>query len=119
MDWAQTSVQPDFLVGVFWAFYRTPEADRDMNRVSAKIENCARHMRLLDQVLAETRFIAGDAMTLADIAVGTHLYRYFNIDIDRPDLPRLSAYYDRLGERPAYRKNVMLPFGEMYGRTEY
>jgi glutathione S-transferase len=23
MDWAQTTLQPDFLVGVFWAFYRT------------------------------------------------------------------------------------------------
>jgi glutathione S-transferase len=103
MDWAQTSLQPD----------------RSIMRASAKIENCARHMRLPDQVLAETRFIAGDAMTLADIAVGTHLYRHFNIDIDRPDVPRLSANYDRLGDRPAYRKFVMLPFGEMYGRTEY
>ena len=119
MDWAQTSLQPDFLVGVFWAFYRTPEADRDMEKVSAKIASCARHMKLLDRVLAETGFVAGDAMTLADIAVGTHLYRYFNIDIERPDVPLLAAYYDRIAGRPAYRKNVMLPFGDLYGRTDY
>jgi len=119
MDWAQTSLQPDFLVGVFWAFYRTPEAYRDMEKVSAKIASCARHMSLLDRVLGETGFVAGETMTLADIAVGTHLYRYFNIDIERPDVPRLAAYYDRLAGRPAYRKNVMLPFGDLYGRTDY
>src|SRR6266700_1143610 len=28
MDWSQTSLQPDFLVGVFWGFYRTPEDKR-------------------------------------------------------------------------------------------
>jgi glutathione S-transferase len=25
MDWSQTALQPDFLVGAFWGFYRTPE----------------------------------------------------------------------------------------------
>ena len=30
MDWAQTSLQPDFLLGVFWGFYRTPEPQRDL-----------------------------------------------------------------------------------------
>ncbi|HSM41363.1 MAG TPA: glutathione S-transferase [Afifellaceae bacterium] len=119
MDWAQTRLQPDFLVGVFWAFYRTPEADRDMEKVTAKIASCSRHMSLLDTVLAESGFVAGETMTLADIAVGTHLYRYFNIDIERPDVPRLAAYYDRIAGRPAYRKNVMLPFGDLYGRTGY
>jgi glutathione S-transferase len=23
MDWSQTTLQPDFLIGVFWGFYRT------------------------------------------------------------------------------------------------
>jgi glutathione S-transferase len=29
MDWSQTSLQPDFLMGVFWGFYRTPKAQRN------------------------------------------------------------------------------------------
>jgi hypothetical protein len=32
MDWSQISVQPDFLSGVFWVFYRTPEAERTGRR---------------------------------------------------------------------------------------
>lgn len=29
MDWVQTRLQPDFLNGVFWGFYRTPDHLRD------------------------------------------------------------------------------------------
>jgi len=29
MDWSQTSLQPDFLGGVFWGFYRTPQDKRN------------------------------------------------------------------------------------------
>ena len=28
MDWAQSTLQPDFLMGVFWGYYRTPESQR-------------------------------------------------------------------------------------------
>ena len=37
MDWAQTTLQPDFLTGVFWGFYRTPAAQRDMAAIEEKI----------------------------------------------------------------------------------
>jgi hypothetical protein len=29
--------------------------------------------------------------------------------VTRPPMKNLDAWYQRLGERPAYRKNVMLP----------
>lgn len=35
-------------------------------------------------------------MSLADITFGTQLFRYFTVQLDRPDLPNLRAYYDRL-----------------------
>ena len=41
---------------------------------------------------------------------GTALYRYFNLDIPRPKLPHVEAWYDRLQQRAAYQagawKNV-------------
>jgi len=30
-------LQADFLIGVFWGFYRTPEAQRNMPAVNARI----------------------------------------------------------------------------------
>ena len=35
MDWSQTALQPDFLTGVFWGFYRTPEAKLAGDQLSA------------------------------------------------------------------------------------
>ena len=119
MDWSQSTLQPDFLLGVFWGFYRTPEAQRDMTAVERKVDCCGAHFRLLDQWLSDRDFMLGRHFTLADIPIGTHLYRYFNLEIERPDMPNVDAWFDRLQQRPAYRKNVMLPFDDLYGRLAY
>jgi glutathione S-transferase len=119
MDWSQTALQPDFLMGVFWGFFRTPEPERDWPAIRAKVARCARHFRLLDQVLAERRFLGGDAPTLADIPAGTCLYRYFELDIERPSVPNVEAWYGRLRERRAFREHVMVPFAELRGRLAY
>jgi glutathione S-transferase len=58
-------------------------------------------------------------MSLADIPIGTHLYRYFELDLERPSLPKVEAYYDRLRTRPAYREHVMIPFEDLKGRLSY
>jgi glutathione S-transferase len=84
MDWAQTRLQPDFLNGVFWGFYRTPDHLRDWPEIKTNIARCARNFQLLDQVLADHPFLAGDAISLADIPAGTALYRYFELEIERP-----------------------------------
>jgi len=119
MDWAQTALQPDFLMGVFWGFYRTPEAQRDWPAINARIAACAAHFRLLDRVLANQAYLLGDRLTLADIPAGTALYRYFALAIERPIVPHVEAWYARLQERPAYRAAVMIPFEELRGRLAY
>ncbi|MGS0894389.1 glutathione S-transferase family protein [Burkholderia stagnalis] len=116
MDWSQTTLQPAFLNGVFRDYYRTPPEQRDTARIEQNIAQCARYFALLDAVLAERPFLAGQALTLADIAAGTHLYRYFELDIARPEVPNVSAWYERLKARPAYRTNVMIPFGDLRGK---
>ena len=119
MDWSQTSLQPDFLNGVFWGYYRTPEAQRDWPAIRRSLDRCAAHFRLLDGMLADRPFLTGDRLSLADIPIGTSLYRYFELDLDRPELPNVAAWYRRLAQRPAYRAHVMVPFGELRGRLDY
>jgi glutathione S-transferase len=119
MDWSHTTLQPDFLGGVFWGFYRTPEAQRDWPAIRSKVELCSQHFLMLDRQLADRNYMLGDALTLADIPIGTHLYRYFNIDIERPSMPNVEAWYRRLEARPAYRQHVAVPFQELYGRLDY
>ncbi len=119
MDWGQTVLQPDFLRGVFWGFYRTPEAQRDMPAIEAAMARCTEHFILLDQMLKDRPFMLGEHLTLADIVIGTHLYRYFEMGLERPDHSNLTAYYEHLKNRPAYQHGVMVPFEDLYGRVDF
>ncbi len=53
--------------------------------------------------------MVGDAFTVADIPAGAAAYRWYALPITRPALPNLRAWYDRLTQRPAYQRHVMLP----------
>jgi glutathione S-transferase len=119
MDWSQTTLQPDFLMGVFWGYYRTPDSQRDWPAINRSVTRCAEHFRLLDSMLTTRPFLLGDALSLADMPIATSLYRYFELEIERPAIPNVRAWYERLQQRPAYRARVMLPFGELRGRLAY
>ena len=118
MDWSQSTLQPDFVRGVFWGYYRTPDSQRDWPAIRKSLARCAGHFRRLDEVLAARPFLAGERFSLADIPAGTSLYRYFELDIERPNVANVTAWYERLRERPAYRQHVMIPFADLRGRLE-
>lgn len=119
MDWTATGLQPDFLNGVFWGYYRTPEKDRDEKAVAMKTAACARHFQILDAVLARWPFLSGESLGLADIAAGTNLFRYFTLDIERPVVPNVEAWRQRIEARPAYRTHVMIDYSDLKGRLAY
>jgi glutathione S-transferase len=119
MDWSQTALQRDFLIGVFWGFYRTPELQRNMPEIKESIDRCTRHFQFLDRLLIGQRFMLGDNFSLADIPIGTNLYRYFNLEIERPSVPSVEAWYRRLQDRSAYRTHVMVPFADLCGRLAH
>jgi glutathione S-transferase len=119
MDWALADLQPAFTGGVFWNFYRTPENKRNWPLIRQGIARSAILFKLVDRHLEERPFLAGDTLTIGDIAVGAQLYRYFELEIDRPAIPRVEAWYARLSERPAYREHVMVPFDDLRGRLAF
>ncbi|MEP3278412.1 MAG: glutathione S-transferase [Stappiaceae bacterium] len=116
MDWSQTALQPAFLGGIFWGYYRTPAAQRDISAINIRVAECARYFTLLDDMLAQQQFIIGDRLSLADIPIGTHLFRYFGVDIERPPIANVERWYRRLQERQGYSQHVMMPFDDLFGR---
>jgi glutathione S-transferase len=90
-----------------------------MAAVDEKVRRCGEHFLLIDSILADRDFLLGKELSLADIPIGTNLYRYFNLDIARPRLPNLERWYRTLQARPAYREHVMVPFEELRGRLAY
>ena len=119
MDWSQTSLQPDFLGGVFWGFFRTPEDKRNGPAIRAALARCDAHFGKLDRLLEGRLFLLGDAPSLADITAGTSLYRYFELEIERQRLPNVERWYRTLQRRDAFRAHVMIPFEELRGRLDY
>jgi glutathione S-transferase len=119
MDWVTADLQPAFIGGVFWNFYRTPEPQRNWNAIRQGIARSAILFRMLDRQLEGNAFLTGDTLTIGDIAAGAQLFRYLELEIDRPDLPNVEAWYARLKDRPAYREHVMVPFEDLKGRLSF
>ena len=46
---------------------------------------------------------------MGDIPLGAFVYRWYALNVKRPKLTRVEAYYERLQQRPAYKKHLMLP----------
>ncbi len=115
MDWSQSTLQPAFLNGIFQGYFRTPEAQRNWPAINRAVENCGHLMLLLERQLENKMFLLGDELTLADIPIACNFYRYFEIDVPKPELPNVTAYYERLKARPAYAEHVMVSFEELRG----
>ena len=118
MDWLQTVLQPAFLGEIFWGFYRTPPQRRDAAAIQRGIDKCTAHFQLLDRWLEGRATMLGDELSLADITVGTTLYRYYGLDIPRPRVPNVEAWYARLQQRAPYSEHVMVPFADLEGRLQ-
>ena len=109
-EWTKTTLCPVLIYQVFWTLVRTPSKDRNMEQLATQVQNLGELMTLVSNHLAENRFLGGDDFTFADVMFGHTLYRYYTLDIDRPDLTNLASYYDRLQTRSAYREHVMIDY---------
>ena len=109
-EWSKINVALAFTGPVFWRVVRTAPAKRDPAAIRAGVAALEAKLALAEPRLARHAYLVGGDLTLADILFGHVLYRYYDIEIERGDLPALAAYYARLTERPAFRDHVMLPY---------
>lgn len=109
-EWGKVTLGPAFVMPIFWATVRTPPSQRDPEAVAKAVGRFeALVARFLD-ALDGRDYLGGDTLSLADIQAGHMLFRYYDMEIERGDLPALRAYYDRLAARPAYREHVMVNY---------
>ena len=110
MEWCKSHAFPA-VFPLFWGTVRTEPEKRDMAAIAEKAEQAGKLLRILDDRLGEVPYIAGDAFTMGDIPLGAVIYRYLNVDVERPPLNNISTWYDRLCARPAFQQHVMNFFG--------
>jgi glutathione S-transferase len=118
IDWCNTTFQPD-MIRMFWAYWRTPEKDRNWDQIRSFQRSVENNLRLLDAELAKRRYIATDEFTLADIPTGVHFFRYYTMGTEILSVPHVESWYRRLTERAAYREHVMISYEELRGRLTF
>ena len=112
-QWMEWSASKAFapVIYLFFATVRTQPADRDLAKIAVLRDEANEALIILDAHLADRPYVCGDRFTMGDIPLGCVAYRYFNVDVDRPALPNVEAWYQRLAERAPYRDHVMRHFG--------
>jgi glutathione S-transferase len=64
---------------------------------------------VLERNLQKKTYVTGDAFTMGDIPIGCEVQRWMRVPIERAPFPALQAWFDRLGQRPAFRQVVDIP----------
>ncbi|NIA67330.1 glutathione S-transferase family protein [Pelagibius litoralis] len=118
LAWVNSTLYRDW-IDLFWMLVRTPPEQQDAAGIEARRSRTAARLAVLDRRLAESAFVSGDALGLADIAAGMTLYRWFEMPIERPELAHVEAWYRTLRERAAYVNAVCRPFEDLKGKLGY
>ena len=105
MDW-QLSVLGPAITPVFWGLVRTPEEKRDHAAIAAGKTRTADAVKMLDDQLAKTGYLAGDAFSYGDIPAGIMVRRYRDLVPERPKFDNVERWYAALAVRPAFDEHV-------------
>jgi glutathione S-transferase len=117
MEWFQNNCYAHY-IALFHQTVRLPKSQRNRDERDRAIAGLLQSFGMLNTHLEDNRFVAGDDFSMGDIIVGASLFRYYAMDFDRPDLPKLASFYDRLCQRDAYRKTVMTSFDSLKSNEE-
>ncbi|BCB62536.1 glutathione S-transferase [Halomonas sp. A020] len=108
MDWSTSLLTPAHRT-ILMGYVRTPPEQRDSERLNPAIATCEKLLAQLDTALSQQPWFSGDAFGLADIAIAPFTYNLLNSGLSWQPRPHLQRWTERLAERPAYRKIVMIP----------
>lgn len=99
MDWLLASLN-----GPYVAIFKATKASEPVPGAAAK--ELAAALAVLDGALARSPYLAGEGLSVADIALAPIVHRCLNFPVELPALAALRAWYARVSERPAFQTAV-------------
>lgn len=103
MDWQAVELNPTWSYA-FHALVRKNPDYQDPDALRDSLTRWAAAMGILEQQLQKTgAYVAGKQFSLADVVLGLSVNRWFGTPFEQPQLPAVSAYYQRLAEREGFR----------------
>ena len=110
MDWSATNLFAGLRAVFLGLYVKTPEFADKPETIEWARGAWTRQMQLLESEFEATGapYVTGDSLTIADIPIGLVVNRWYGLEFEKPELPAIARYYERLSERPGYR---------LYGRN--
>jgi glutathione S-transferase len=106
MDWQATELNHSWRYA-FLALVRRSPQHADQSAIEASIGSWNAHIGMIESQLVRTgAFVAGAWFTLADVVIGLSINRWLMTPMDRPDLPAVRAYFERLHSRRGFAEHV-------------
>jgi glutathione S-transferase len=105
MDW-QLAVAGPAITPVFWGLIRTPPEKRDHTAIEESKKKTTAAVEIMDEQLAKTAYLAGEAFSYGDIPVGIMAYRYRQLMPDRPPFANFERWYAAISARTPFKKHV-------------
>lgn len=105
MDWQLAVIGPPMGQLLFGLVRSTPET-RDHGATEAARRRAASAWTIVEDAVKDRPYLAGEGLSLAEIVLGTQIYRWFAFPIERPELPNLRRWYERLHQRPGFKKHI-------------
>lgn len=104
MDWQSTELNNSWRYAFMFLVRKSP-AYPDAVAAANSIEGWNQKMRILDAALAKTaQYITGNEFSLADIVLGLSVNRWLMTPMQRPELPAVAAYYQKLSQRQGFQR---------------
>jgi glutathione S-transferase len=108
MDWQQTTFNPAGR-GAFVQLMRTAPEKRSDEVVAKSVGATEPLLDVLDAHLARQAFMAGTAVTMADIPIACEIHRWHALPLQRPQRPHLEHWYRGILAHSASRGVLDLP----------
>jgi glutathione S-transferase len=100
MDWQQTTLNKAGREA-FLQLVRTPAAQRRQDVITASAAAMDPLWDMLDAQLQRRAFIAGDALTMADIPIACEMHRWRGLPLPWRARPNLDTWWARISALPA------------------
>jgi len=107
LDWQLVSLGLA-LRALFILLHRTGKLASEAE-ITAATKNASAMLWILDAHLATQRYAGGDRFTLADIPIGISAHRWFSLGVQRPVMPALETWYERISGRPGFQNVRAIP----------
>lgn len=102
MDWQANELNPAWSYAFMGLVRQHPDC-QDSRRIDASLLAWNGKMAILEQQLERTgAYVLGEDFSLADIVLGLSVNRWQMTPMAQPDLPAVTAYYERLSQRPGF-----------------